>query len=444
MVNPSFSESVPTLLADTRARASRWTGQLGQLFGWLLVIEFGLMSVALGLIVTEWPQTPAFLANAAGAWLVMLAGCRGLAALAQTPSPGAGAMRRPAAGPGSAVSTSGRRGSPAVTSSPGRGAGPRSVAGRPTSPRSAAEWRPVWTRSMNGQTRPARKRSGPGVASPGSPAVASSIPVAGSSAFPAAVSSAFPVAASSAFPVAASSAFAAAASSAASFPAAASSAAGGSLTAVASPASPAGSVGRRVAIVEVAACFGTGFVLLQADWPGRPAAVPLALYFAGMAVVVCAALDVLVARFAAERYPRQRLIRAGGWLVSAVLLMALIRGSAPVALGIAAVLIGLVETALGGWLVNRAAVERRARGAADALSADDSEPRAEVDHGPLVDFLTGAEPKVDVDRGPLLGFLAGAEPKADADRGPLVDFRAGADPDPAPDFWPWAVPSETA
>jgi len=51
MVNPSISRPATTILGDTRAQVHQWGGQLGQLFGWLLVIEFGLMSVALGLVV---------------------------------------------------------------------------------------------------------------------------------------------------------------------------------------------------------------------------------------------------------------------------------------------------------------------------------------------------------------------------------------------------------
>src|SRR5690242_13875341 len=84
MVDPAIPQTGSTLLEDARERAHVWGGQLSQLFGWLLVINFALVSVGLGLITTMWPETPEFVANAAGAWLLLLAGCRGFAALTQT------------------------------------------------------------------------------------------------------------------------------------------------------------------------------------------------------------------------------------------------------------------------------------------------------------------------------------------------------------------------
>jgi hypothetical protein len=202
MVDPSIPQTGSTLLEDTRERAYQWGGQLSQLFGWLLVINFGLVSVGLGVITTMWPDTPEFLASAAGAWLLLLAGCRGFAVLTQT----------------------GR---------PNRGAKP-------------------------------------------------------------------------------------------------------------------------IAVIEAAFCVGTGFVLLHADWPSRPAAVPTALTFSAAVVAACAVLDAAVARFGPRADARQHLIRAGGWLVAALILMALLSTAPAAALASAAVLVGTAEIIQGGWLVSRA------------------------------------------------------------------------------------------
>jgi hypothetical protein len=154
-------------------------------------------------------------------------------------------------------------------------------------------------------------------------------------------------------------------------------------------------------VAEAGCCVVTGFVLLDATWPAQPEATPLAIALVGVVVLICAALDVLVARFGAERDPRERLVRAAVWLASALLLMALARSAAPAALATAAVLIGLVETALGGWMLNRAVQARRAR-TADARRTR----RPDYESAPFVDFLTGT--------------------------------------DPVPDIWPIPVPSETA
>jgi hypothetical protein len=83
MLDRLLDESGRAVLDDYRAQAGRWTGQLTRLFGWLLVIEFGLAAVVYGLIVPVWPETPEFLASATGVWLLLLAGCRGFAVLAQ-------------------------------------------------------------------------------------------------------------------------------------------------------------------------------------------------------------------------------------------------------------------------------------------------------------------------------------------------------------------------
>jgi len=202
MVDPSIPQTGSTLLEDTRERAYQWGGQLGQLFGWLLVINFGLVGVGLGVITTLWPETPEFLASAAGAWLLLLAGCRGFAVLTKTGRPDRGA--------------------------------------------------------------------------------------------------------------------------------------------------------RSIAVVEAAFCVGTGFVLLHADWPSRPAAVPTALTFSAAIVAACAVLDAAVARFGPRADARRHLIRAGGWLVAALLLMALLSTSPAAALASAAVLVGTAEIIQGGLLVGRA------------------------------------------------------------------------------------------
>jgi hypothetical protein len=202
MVDPAIPQTTSTLLEDTRERAYRWGGQLSQLFGWLLVINFGLVSVGLGVVTTMWPETPEFLASAAGAWLLLLAGCRGFAALAETDRPNRAA--------------------------------------------------------------------------------------------------------------------------------------------------------RPIAVIEAAFCVGTGFVLLHADWPSRPAAVPTALTFSAAVVAACAVLDAAVARLGPRADARQHLIRAGGWLVAALILMALLSTAPAAALASAAVLVGTAEIIQGGWLVSRA------------------------------------------------------------------------------------------
>jgi hypothetical protein len=202
MVDPSIPQTGTTLLEDTRERAYRWGGQLSQLFGWLLVINFGLVSVGLGVITTTWPETPEFLASAAGAWLLLLAGCRGFAVLTETDRPNRAA--------------------------------------------------------------------------------------------------------------------------------------------------------KPIAVIEAAFCVGTGFVLLHADWPSRPAAVPTALTFSAAVVAACAVLDAAVARFGPRADARQHLIRAGGWLVAALVLMALLSTAPAAALASAAVLVGTAEIIQGGWLVSRA------------------------------------------------------------------------------------------
>ncbi len=203
MVDPSIPHTGSTLLEDAREQAHQWSGQLSRLFGWLLVINFGLFSVGLGLITTTWPETPEFLASAAGAWLLLLAGCRGFAVLTQPPT----------------------------------GTG--------------FNW------------------------------------------------------------------------------------------------------AKPIAVVEAALCTGTAFVLLHADWPSRPAAVPTALTYSAAVVAACAVLDAAVARFGPRADARQHLIRAGGWLVAALGLMALLNVSPAAALSGAAVLVGAVEIVQGGWLLSR-------------------------------------------------------------------------------------------
>ncbi len=205
MVDPRIPHTGPKMLDGTRELAHQWSGQLSQLFGWLLVINFGLVSIGLGLVVTSWPATPEFLASATGAWLLLLAGCRGFSIPTQ----------------------------PQTTTGPG------------------FNW------------------------------------------------------------------------------------------------------AKPVTAIEAAFCVGTGFVLLQADWPSRPAAVPTALTFAAAVVAACALLDAALARFGTRTDARQHLIRAGGWLVAAITLMALLSISAPAALAAAAVLVGAVEIVQGGWLLSR-------------------------------------------------------------------------------------------
>jgi hypothetical protein len=211
MVDPSIPQTGSTLLEDTRERAYRWGGQLSQLFGWLLVINFGLVSVGLGVVTTTWPETPEFLASAAGAWLLLLAGCRGFAVLTET--------------------------------------------------------------DLTETDRPNR-------------------------------------------------------------------------------------IAKPIAVIEAAFCVGTGFVLLHADWPSRPAAVPTALTFSAAVVAACAVLDAAVARFGPREDARRHLIRAGGWLVGALVLMALLSTAPAAALASAAVLVGTAEIIQGGWLVSRASQDR--------------------------------------------------------------------------------------
>lgn len=225
MVDPSIPHTGPKLLEGTRERAHEWSGQLTQLFGWLLVINFGLVSIGLGLVVTSWPATPEFLAAATGAWLLLLAGCRGFSIPTQ----------------------------PQTTTGPG------------------FNW------------------------------------------------------------------------------------------------------AKPVTVIEAAFCVGTGFVLLHADWPSRPAAVPTALTFAAAVVAACALLDAAVARFGTRTDARQQLIRAGGWLVAAIGLMALLSISAPAALAVAAVLVGAVEIVQGGWLLSRSA-NGRTDPADDARTGPREEP----------------------------------------------------------------------
>lgn len=203
MVDPSIPSAASTLLEDTREQAHQWSGQLGRLFGWLLVMNFGLVSVGLGLITTMWPDTPEFLASAAGAWLLLLAGCRGFSVLTQ-PATGAGLN---------------------------------------------------WI--------------------------------------------------------------------------------------------------KPIAAIEAAFCVGTAFVLLHADWPSRPAAIPTALTFSAAVVAACGVLDAAVARFGPRADARQHLIRAGAWVVAALVLMALLNSSPAAALCCAAVLVGAVEIVQGGWLLSR-------------------------------------------------------------------------------------------
>lgn len=67
---------------DYLVRAQHWGKQLSALFGWWLVIEFGLASLVVGVVAAAWPATPEVLATSTGIWLMLLAGCRGFAALA--------------------------------------------------------------------------------------------------------------------------------------------------------------------------------------------------------------------------------------------------------------------------------------------------------------------------------------------------------------------------
>ena len=215
MLDDLLGEPTRAALDDYREQARRWSGQLSRLFGWLLVVEFGLVGVGFGLVMPSWPETPEFLASAAGAWLLLLAGCRGFAALAQ--------------------------------------------------------WRAV--------------RS--------------------------------------------------------------------SLTATRWPA--------RAALVEAALCGGAGFVLLHASWPTRPSAIAVALTFAAAVLAAGAVLDAVAARLEHSVHSRHLMLRAGGWLGAALLVMGLQRGSASAALACAAVLIGLVEIAQGAWLLSRAQPASAAR-----------------------------------------------------------------------------------
>jgi hypothetical protein len=206
MVDPSIPRTGSTLLEEAREQAHQWSGQLSRLFGWLLVINFGLFSVGLGVITTTWPQTPEFLASAAGAWLLLLAGCRAFSVFTQPATPPTG---------------------------------------------TGFTW------------------------------------------------------------------------------------------------------AKPIAAIEAAFCVGTGFVLLHADWPSRPAAVPTALTYSAAVVAACAVLDAAVARFGPRADARRHLIRAGGWLVAALGLMALLSASPVAALSGAAVLVGAVEIVQGGYLLSR-------------------------------------------------------------------------------------------
>jgi len=219
MVDPSIPPTASTLLEDTRDQVHQWGGQLSRLFGGLLVINFGLVSVGLGLVTTIWPDTPEFVATAAGAWLLLLAGCRGFSVLTQ----------------------------------------------------------PAYESPL-----PQARRSG---ASAGTAAAFNWI--------------------------------------------------------------------KPIAAIEAAFCVGTAFVLLHADWPSRPAAIPTALTYSAAVVAACGVLDGAVARFGPRADARQHLIRAGGWVVAALVLMALLNSSPATALCCAAVLVGAVEIVQGGWLLSR-------------------------------------------------------------------------------------------
>jgi len=110
---------------------------------------------------------------------------------------------------------------------------------------------------------------------------------------------------------------------------------------------------KPIAAIEAAFCVGTAFVLLHADWPSRPAAIPTALTYSAAVVAACGVLDVAVARFGPRADARLHLIRAGGWVVAALVLMALLNSSPAAALCCAAVLVGGVEIVQGGWLLSR-------------------------------------------------------------------------------------------
>jgi hypothetical protein len=178
------------------ARAQRWGGQLSSLFAWWLVIEFGLASIVLGVVVSIWPTTPEFLAASAGIWLILLAGCRGFAALAASKETG-------------------------------------------------------WA--------------------------------------------------------------------------------------------------TRVAVAEVALCVGTGYMVLHAEWPARASANAISLTFAAAVVAAGALLDGVLARFGPRDQAQPLVIRAVGWLVTALTLMALMNVSEAVALATAATLIGTVEIVQSVW-----------------------------------------------------------------------------------------------
>jgi hypothetical protein len=107
--------------------------------------------------------------------------------------------------------------------------------------------------------------------------------------------------------------------------------------------------------------------------------VPTALTFAAAVVAACGVLDAAVARFGARADARQQLIRAGGWLVAAIGLMALLSTSAPAALASAAVLIGAVEIVQGGWLLSRLANGR---------TEQVDEPRAAPREEPFIGIWT--------------------------------------------------------
>lgn len=292
---PSISKPATELFGDTRAQASRWGGQLGQLFGWLIALEFGLMSVALGLVVVNWPDTPEFVVSAAGAWLLLLAGSRGLTALVRV--------------------------TPIATAPPSS----------PRMRKDLGAYNPPYEARSFFSPRAVAQPGAPGSQArmPGGPARYSDRAVPGPFRLPA-------------------------------------------VRAV--PAAP-GSAGRKTALVQVASLAGTGYVLLHAEWPSRSTAVPLALAFAAVVVMVCAGLDVLVARFSGERDPSHRLIRGGVWMGAALLLLALIRADGSAGLATSAVLIGLAETGVGGWMLNNAMRARRDRAEdAPALSRADRDP----------------------------------------------------------------------
>jgi hypothetical protein len=231
MAYQPISQHGPTVIDEYRAQAGQWSGQLGKLFGWLLVIEFGLVSVVLGFVSASWPQTPEFLASATGAWLLLLAGCRGFAAFAGT------------------------RGD--------------------TSRNPARQWP------------------------------------------------------------------------------------------------------RLVAAADAALCVGTGFVLLHADWPSRPAAIPIALTFAAVVVAACGVIDIVAARFGPGADVRLLMVRAGGWLVAAMLLLGLLNVSVSAALACAAVIVGAVEVGTSGWQLRQRANVRRPDTVVDSVAPE-----------PLLGFLT--------------------------------------------------------